>query len=562
MAGSDLATIKLVYELYPQALTVPQGTLPENLSLLLYISCNMRTKNEDVIAFLACKFPPAARTRGLYGDWPIHRLLRPKLFHGCGETRVTTYASLKAIRCLTEAYPESVQFRDEATGILPFEFAMKVGYDVPILAYLQEQTSDVGDTFQILRVLEEGARQWDLDIERSMILEKILPTVKEFSWDTPFWTHNGFLHLLGCLSSNTSIQEVHLPVATSLNRDPIQRQEMMASYQRFFQRSTSQRHVILRHFPIQVPHPQDPTKTVEMADSERLRSCIQACKRGLESGGQNDNLRRLTLDQFPFDGDLGLGELMASRSAPQEIHVNKCFFQGSWNPDMDLSTSACKNFVAIESDFIPSALSSLMRAASNMPKLEAFCLLTETTDELPSFDFTSEFLSLLGSPTLEFLTFEVFEKTGPTKWTVKESHIWEALKHNTTLKHYMFQKSLNSIPKLKSFLETTLMEHNTTLQKVEIEDSFLDHPLSKRVHHYTRLNRFGRGMIRKSESTVEDLVDCLCNIQNYNGTQSEDPDSSDEVDDDSSDEAGDLVKFSCQYGLLRDVPNLWTNDRI
>lgn len=171
-------------------------------------------------------------------------------------------------------------------------------------------------------------------------------------------------------------------------------------------------------------------------------------------------------------------------------------------------------------------------------------------------DLTEGILALLSSPTIS--SFRAGGVQG-----VKTESVCEALKTNRALTIYdFFDDSLDTEEK-QSLMVEVLKSHNTTMEFVRV---CTWNEACAKIKYWTNLNKSGRSKARDLSSSRSCIIQLLAKASVEVLSDREDPVGDpngqfmeEYVSSREDSESATLKLFNCQYGLLREMPSLWSS---
>jgi hypothetical protein len=505
---AGLENIREVYNLYRDVLAVPQG---EDQNLPLHFACVL--DDDEVTAFLVRAYPVALTKQNGSGMLPLHRAMAKKQLKGGAEK-----ATFALIRLLVNFYPQSV-ILPTAKGMTALDYVLHEGYDIFVLYFILQSLPQVIQNFTVGKM--HHGQPVVLDLDKTRVLEKILPQALELRCEPSLWTSEGLILLLHCLRSN--------PSATRKVRLQISPSDMSNSECRFAFKQALETNTHL-HQLVLVCSEQESNK-----DSSSL---LQSLRDGVQA---SQSLQILQFAQYR-GRMLDLITLCPNIVVVDVAHLEFCDVAYAWNPNPEMLRSSRMTSLTLTSCAMnPACMRKLLEQLVHIPSLQALSLdivgdmfqnegksSKESRDLLTQqFNMTAPLLALLRKGTLSSLCLGAYP-------VLDLQPLCEELKYNTILQVLMVPScfATDQQAKEEAILEV-LVEHNTTLLQIMTASQ------NEQITHYTTLNACGRSKLRDATTTRRDVIEHICSIAMFSVLN-------------------EMQKLSVMYGLLRESPSRWS----
>ena len=515
-SGASLEAIELAYELYPKAISQFQGV---NRDLPLHFACRYSAP-DDVVAFLAHRFPLAVMTPNASGMLPLHCAMGKKHAFPYGKFQ---RASLATVRLLVEMYPESLLVEEKEKFYTPLQIAFNHGYSFEVIDYMMSRIPAYRmKEFKLIGGCYHKLFSVNLDLAESELVSKLLPSLERFHCEPTDWTVDGLVQLLKYLQHNTSISEFSaLNIRHTVLIDP----SVLSALEKFLENNNT-----IEHLRISVNEHNQGTSVF-------LQKLIEALQK-------NRALKCLELTSFSVTAR-SLAEFLANENAPISICLNKCAIGTGETTDGGQTfvkspteklvfSDCCLDYGKNESR---RQISSFLSALSIVARMISLKALTIQCAYLSNVNITAPIVELLEkSKSIESISIN-----GPS---LDMELLCRVLQFNNTLKILDAPKVLESKVS-RGCLAYVLENHNSTLQyarifasiELEQEEEF------QKVEYFTRLNQYGRAQVQDPSTKNSSFVKLLQNLRALLRVSST------------------TACLSVQYGLLREAPSLWcTNE--
>jgi hypothetical protein len=506
----DLETVKLVYNMYPQALKEQQGR--NGKELLLQVSIRIFCPKE-ICLFFARQWPEAVKIENTTGGLPLFEAVSRRM-------------SLELIKALVELYPESAQERIGEKNKLLVEEMMRYGYGQDALEYAAARISPEVNRFSVYFHNEPFG---ETEVK---FLEKILPQLKELRLQPMIWTLDGFELLLSLLLSNTSIQclSLSIPYTCYFSNDN--------NLRRLFQ-EVLEKHPSVCGLKL-IPAKSSPEGRGVYPSFNHI--LLQDIVSGIQANA-NDQIEFLDIRKIGIQDSVELATFLTSSIVPRRIELHGMTLQGSWRPWHNWQASPVE---AISfSRLRISSASAMLCDLAQLPNLRELDIFLDW-GHLKKEDLSEGVATLLATQSIEWLSLRqenTFHISNPVS-------VLETLGRNKSLKRLHLSWALWALGENeRGLLLQVLQEENTTLNRISIsigstvcEDLsvIFGDTVGTKVEYYLLLNLCGRSQARAENTTLGELVGLLV-------------------------EAGQSLKnkpldwFNASYGLLHESRILWAN---
>ncbi|CAB9507165.1 expressed unknown protein [Seminavis robusta] len=220
--GANVSTVQQVCELVPDVVPARDyvvlyprsntGNSREPGDYPLHRACQLGRVSDQVVIYLARKYPQHVSARGTDGYLPLHALLR----------NPTRSATLQEVQTLLDIHPDAIQ--DDCGFGTPVVLACKSSHTTPdVLEELTQQYSE--NQFQLGGVVAEafGARYVErndgrisFNLSQAQTVSLMLPRLKTFTCLPRDWHFNAFQHVMRELNHQKQLKDLSLHLPCSL----------------------------------------------------------------------------------------------------------------------------------------------------------------------------------------------------------------------------------------------------------------------------------------------------------------------------------------------------------
>lgn len=576
-----LDTIQIIYDLYPDAIRVPnqRGRLP------IHEACSLSAP-EEVIAFLCDRYPQGASVSDNCGLVPFHYALR------VGGRKV----SAATLRRLLELYPEAFDKKD-STGRWPVRRALMDGCDKDVLQLLFGRLAwtPAIQKSKSYRMVNDGyVRGADL----AEGLSVLLPHLEAFqSLEDCNWTLNGMQVLLQHLVSNSSIRNLSLHVPPTYFSDTVvggdnheQQQtrcckSLLAELVQPSNRNCAVTQLALHGRGGAFGSFVDFNPQILLKDT----FTFQAIWKGMvantvpvQPNNRSSRLEQLHLFRFHIGHEelLLLKDILLSPRAPRRVVLDTIFVTGESGAeildDIDNMCDHCNSqttysvvedlhLTKIPGNWLCQILQRHFMGKSSLKHLTV----VSCRKDCEHSSMAQTLLQYVTSSTLESLVVKNMGESFPYLT------LTQALAENCQLKKYHITddtRLLDAGPHAqtnKACVAALLENQNTILQDViaDLEDcnssSDTTGELDSQIAYYTRLNRYGRVEARNPGTSTSRLMRRLLTAISARTIERDNSNAADATVPSSSSDilhgviGSALDQHNVVYGLLRETPSIW-----
>ena len=509
-ARARLEIIESVFQIFPQAISRRNGSHQDTV---LHDACWYGCSTE-IVKFLAMEFPEALTKTNDYRRLPVHDSMR---------NNTSKNAKSETVRMLIEMYPDSMTLRDN-DGKWLLETAFGLGYERDLLEWMICRWPHG----QIDSLNCSSPASIPMDESRQKLVTKALPHLKFLRCDPHSWTSDGFVQLMGGLTTATSLDVLEMlafPGQLLLNS-----QEAKNAFQNFMEHTNLSKLIIV--FP-----------RVENLLENFCDVCLGLIETALQ---KNTTLRRLELRQLLLSHATTLSRLLTTARSPKELVLQQIAFNGRTEK---LSSSPANTSGGIEKlDIIdcamtPEAMEHLVHNVARMTNLKSLKLKFNPSAPGASYlgrlDITDALVSILHQNKIRSLKVDPLFKYNFAPFC-------EALRVNSSLRvidseqHFSYQAKDGDLASLLDVLQ----KDNTTLEHCGLISTGRHDKVREKAIELLRLNRFGRGRARDRGATACDLLKDLVMVETTASFKLP------------------LDKFNVHFGLLRETPSVWCCDKM
>jgi hypothetical protein len=377
------------------------------------------------------------------------------------------------------------------------------------------------------------------DLQKSRLLERILPHIRRLECRPSAWTSDGLIYFLQCMQVNSSVEELKLLQLPSnffaTNKNACQALTCML----LVNNSLSAIRISLQQQttgPFQTNYKGNTDLPIDS-------SCFNAIGAAFRNPNATPIIQELELVDFFVQASefsyflsnpsnpIALGFRRFRISGPTTTISSSKSDRDSMNPNaFSWEHSPVKDITMTGCAIAPESLNGIMSGIAQLQRLKHLTysawkhVVRSFGSDYEAIDMTTLVLALLNNGTIESIT-------SMTSF-VQTPQVLAALKHNKSLKALRLGSSYFS-PEEEAYLVDILEHHNTTLEEVS-------RVLCGKVKYYCNLNKYGRALIRNEQATTtKDFVDVLSTAN------------------DSEEFACEHTKHDALFGLLKEAPNLW-----
>lgn len=516
-SGANLETIQAVYTLNPEAIWKPQGV---HRDLPLHFASRFGVA-EDVLIFLIQKFPHAVVVSNASGMLPIHCALGKKDVFPYG---TFSHATLESIQILADLFPQSLLKAEQDSQHTPLQIAFAHAYSYEVIDFILSKLPEKIESFDLKAGCYHNKRfSVCLDQSQSVLVSKLLPRLQRFHCEPTEWRLEGLVPLLGFLQQNSSVVHCQL---TNLSSGLLLQDAVVNAFSGLLRCNNTLESLGLSLKPGE-----------ESDDTSSFFQCLD------QSLQRNRRLQSLALANFSVTCK-GLHNFLASSGSPRSVTLSNMTLLQTTNDDtkwirpgrsntlQTLVLSAC-NVVQSSQDVGDNNFLSLLHGTAALPRIREVTV--DTRQERP-LDITEPLVHLLKSRSLQSL------RSRGLKAQIRP--VCDSLQSNSALCRLDFP-SLMETRENRGLLSDTLENHNAKIEFVQMpptrDKKKWDESETRKIRYLTRLNHFGRGQCRESNTAKSSVVALLERMASQ--TRDFQPE--------------DVL--SMYFGLLRESPSLWCN---
>lgn len=495
--GAELELIQEVYQISQEAIyrTWPEDTYPPLMG-----ACHSGVAH-DVIGFLVQEFPGALYKKDFDGSLPINIYMR----------RQVNGPSFEVIQQMIDLYPESIIVDDRiGWGLSPIDYALRLDFDIRILQLFVDRWPKEENDYGLFWDSGSDFYPDTISMERVKILMSLLPELDYFHSFIDEWSPEGLIFVMDQLRDNTTVLDLCLrvPVRTLL-ADPQVIESLLALLKT---NKTIQKLTLLG-------------TRGQMRQGQQDDSYFNDVLDALEG---NPSLQELNLSDFNLKDGQRLAQFVLGGSAPRILTFTDIYVSQAWvlPPTLVLAKCRTEKFTISYCNIYMPWYQGFLNQLQQLKCLKEFILHNGTSLNL---NVTTLLVDILNHSPL--LSLKV------TGYQVHMRRVSEALKANTSLVKYSAESSVNLEWK-RALISNVMEEHNTTLEWVDLPDPKSRNGVQgQRLAYYSLLNQYGRQRIRQVACGKE-FVDILVDVHDMT--------------------LQDIAQHNILYGLLQEVPGLWS----
>lgn len=516
-SGANLETIEAVYTLNPEAIWKPQGV---HRDLPLHFACRFGVA-EDVLVFLIQKFPHAVVVSNASGMLPIHCALGKKDVFPYG---TFSHATLETIKIMADLFPQSLVKEEQESHRTPLQIAFAHAYSFEVIDYILSKLPPKMESFGLKAGCYHNKRfSVCMGRSESVLVSKLLPRLQRFHCEPSEWRIEGLVHLLGFLQQNSSLVHCQL---TNLSSSLLLEDAVVNAFSGLLRCNNTLESLSL--------------SLLSGGESSDTTSFFQCLDQSLQT---NTRLQSLALANFSLTCK-GLHNFLASSCSPRSVTLSNTTLLPSTEDDtnwthpvrsntlQNLVLSAC-NFAQSTEDVSDTSFLTFLHGTAALPRLRE---MTVGMRQERALDITEPLVHLLKSRSLQSLRIRGL--------SAHIRPVCKSLQSSLALRRLDFP-SLMEARENRGLLSDTLENHNAKIQFVQMpptrDKKIWDENEARKILYLTRLNHFGRGQLRESNTAKSSVVNLLEKMASQ--TRDFQPE---EV-------------LSIYFGLLRESPSLWCN---